>query len=99
MYKGVGDSSSSGTVIANTTHTLLKNGKIVQKSRIRKLFITDETSRIFHPTQSGHTLIANLILYQMAANNAASQGNAAQFPPAEVTFFRGTSSSDRRRCL
>ena len=68
------NSFSVGTVVANSTHTLLANGNIVEKLSIRKLIISDKTSRVFHPTQNGHALIANMIIYQMTAQNALSQG-------------------------
>lgn len=67
-------SSSSGTVIANSTHILLTNNKAVRKVNIKKIFVSDDTSRVFHPTQLGHSMIANMILYQMAADNAERQG-------------------------
>lgn len=74
MFKGITGGSSAGTIIANDTHALLRSGEVVQKSIIRKLFISDESSRVFHPTFKGHTLVANLILHQMASVNARSQG-------------------------
>lgn len=66
--------SSVGTVISNQTHILLAGSKPVQKSIITKLFVGDKTARIFHPTQGGHALIANMILYYMAADNARRLG-------------------------
>lgn len=67
--------NTTGTVVANETHILLANGKVVEKSALaRKIFVSDNTARIFHPTQYGHAMIANLILYQMAADRAQSQG-------------------------
>jgi hypothetical protein len=66
--------SSSGTVIANSTHILLANNKAVRKVNVKKLVVSDQTSRVFHPTQLGHSLIANMILYQMAADNAKKNG-------------------------
>ena len=66
--------STSGTVIANSTHLLLANNKPVSRVNVKKLFVSDDTSRVFHPTQLGHALIANMILYQMAADNAERQG-------------------------
>jgi len=75
--------SYMGTVIANRTHVLFGN-KAVARINIKKLFVGDETSRVFHPTQGGHALIANMILYQMAADNARRLGeNALQYPIAE----------------
>jgi phospholipase/lecithinase/hemolysin len=65
--------SSTGTVIANRTHILFGN-KPVARINIKKLFVSDKTSRVFHPTQGGHALIANMILYQMAADNAKRLG-------------------------
>ena len=65
--------SSMGTVIANRTHVLFGN-KAVARINIVKLFVSDDTSRVFHPTQGGHALIANMILYQMAADNARRLG-------------------------
>jgi hypothetical protein len=66
--------SSSGTVVANSTHILLANNKAVRKVNVKKLVVSDQTSRVFHPTQLGHSLIANMILYQMAADNAGKNG-------------------------
>jgi hypothetical protein len=67
-------SSFSGTVIANSTHILLGNSDPVSRVSIKKLFVSDDTSRVFHPTQIGHSMIANMILYQMAADNAERNG-------------------------
>jgi hypothetical protein len=67
---------SSGTIIANSTHILLANNKAVSRVNIKKLFVSDDTSRVFHPTQIGHSMIANMILYQMAADNAKRNGES-----------------------
>lgn len=76
--------SSVGTVIANGTHVILSNGQPVPKFNIKKLFISDQTSRIFHPTQLGHSIVANLILYKMAAQRASELG-ITNFPSQDVT--------------
>ncbi|KAF7186645.1 Lipase 1 [Pseudocercospora fuligena] len=68
------DRSVLGTVLANNTHVLLANGHAVEKSSISRLLVSDTTARVFHPTQGGHALIANLILYQMTADRAMSLG-------------------------
>ena len=64
----------TGTIIGNHTHILLSNANVVSKSAILKLLVSDKTGRVFHPTQGGHALIANTILYYMAAQNAAANG-------------------------
>lgn len=66
----------SGTVVANRTHVLLGNGKAVERFGINpvKLFLPDRTARIFHPTQNGHALIANMVLWHMASDNARRMG-------------------------
>jgi hypothetical protein len=48
----------------------------VSRVNIKKLFVSDDTSRVFHPTQIGHSMIANMILYQMAADNAKRNGES-----------------------
>jgi hypothetical protein len=63
---------STGTVIANNTHIMIAGFPIPKP--IVKLFIPDTTARTFHPTQGGHVLIANLILYQMRVDRAKRQG-------------------------
>lgn len=61
---------STGTVIANNTHIMIAGFP----KPIMRLFIPDTTARTFHPTQGGHALIANLILYQMRVDRAKRQG-------------------------
>lgn len=65
-----------GTVIANKTHVLLGSGQPVQMQalNVKKLFVSDLTFRVFHPTQAGHAIIANLVLFQMAQDNAQRLG-------------------------
>ena len=98
---GTANSSSVGTVVANHTHVLLANGKIVEKVNLKKLIISDKTSRVFHPTQNGHALIANMILYEMSAQNAQSQGERAFTPCLPVSSraytmtFKGLAHSRR----
>jgi hypothetical protein len=43
-------------------------------SEVLHLVLPDTSARVFHPTQRGHNIIANLILYTMAAVNAESMG-------------------------
>jgi hypothetical protein len=77
--------SSTGTVIANRTHIMFGT-KPVARINIKKLFVSDETARVFHPTQGGHALIANMILYQMAADNAKRLGkNTLRDPSVDRT--------------
>lgn len=66
----------AGTVIANQTHILLGNGQAVQRFKLNpvKLFLPDKLARIFHPTQSGHATIANMVLWYMAFDNARRIG-------------------------
>lgn len=72
--KNVTGGFNTGTVIANQTHVLLAGNKIVEKVSLQRLIVPDGTGRIFHPTQAGHSLIANLILFEMAAQNAKAKG-------------------------
>lgn len=65
---------SFGKVIANQTHVLLAKDESIQKFLIQKLIVGDGTCRTFHPTQGGHSLIANMILHQMALDRAGSLG-------------------------
>lgn len=76
--------SGTGVVVSNGTHVILSNGQPVPKAAVKKLFVGDRTARALHPTQAGHALIANLILYQMAAQRAAQLGIADNFPPQDV---------------
>lgn len=69
--------SSTGTVIANSTHVLVANKEVVSKNSIRQLFVSDLTARVFHPTQAGHALIANLILYQMTVDLTRANGESS----------------------
>ena len=46
-------------------------------------FIPDSTSRVFHPQQGGHAMIANLIMYTMAARTAKSMGQT--YAPQNLT--------------
>ncbi|KAF2113969.1 SGNH hydrolase-type esterase domain-containing protein [Lophiotrema nucula] len=77
------NTSHPSTVIANNTHIRLENGTVVEKVNVKKLILSDKTCRVFHPTQGGHALIANLVLYHMQANNAKAKG-AVDFPAEEV---------------
>ena len=63
---------STGTVIANGTHIMIAG----QPTFIRKLYMPDTMARTFHPTQGGHALIANLILYQMRVDRARRKGQS-----------------------
>lgn len=65
-----------GTVVANSTHIMLGGGKPVMRQTVnlRKLVVSDSTFRVFHPTQAGHAVIANLVLFQMALDNAKRLG-------------------------
>lgn len=65
---------SFGKVIANQTHVLLAKDESIQRFLVQKLVAGDNTCRTFHPTQGGHSLIANMILHQMELNHAASLG-------------------------
>jgi hypothetical protein len=85
--------SSTGTVIANRTHILFGN-KPVARINIKKLFVSDKTSRVFHPTQGGHALIANMILYQMAADNAKRLGKNT----LRVSTMKRDGRSESRGC-
>lgn len=69
-----GSFSESGLVIANDTHILLASSSVVEKVNLKKLIVSDDTSRVFHPTTAGHALIAHVILYQMKADRARSLG-------------------------
>lgn len=78
---------STGTVVANDTHVLLTSGISVSRINLKKLIVSDQTSRVFHPTQGGHSLIANMILHQMAADKAERIGELQprfprNYPPA-----------------
>jgi hypothetical protein len=77
LASGPATPSSSGTIIANQTHAMLRSGRVVEKLRIAKLVVSDMTSRVFHPTRFGHALIANLILYQIRAVVAEAAGKRA----------------------
>jgi hypothetical protein len=72
----IGEDAAVGTVVANKTHIMLQGGKPVQRAtiNIKKLFVSDLTFRVFHPTQAGHAAIANLVLFQMAQDNAKRLG-------------------------
>jgi hypothetical protein len=72
----IGEDTAIGTVVANKTHIILQGGKPVQRTtiNIKKLFVSDLTFRVFHPTQAGHAAIANLVLFQMAQDNAKRLG-------------------------
>lgn len=72
----IGEDTAIGTVVANKTHIMLQGGKPVQRAtiNIKKLFVSDLTFRVFHPTQAGHAAIANLVLFQMAQDNAKRLG-------------------------
>lgn len=43
-----------------------------EKMRIAHFLVPDSGGRVFYPQQGGHTMIANLIMYQMGARNADS---------------------------
>lgn len=81
------NTSAVGTVVANSTHVLLASGKVVAKVNLAKLIISDKTARVFHPTQNGHALIANMILYQMAAQNAQAKGEHSANPYEHPTVY------------
>ncbi|KAI9829475.1 MAG: hypothetical protein M1819_006295 [Sarea resinae] len=42
-----------------------------EDAKVLSYFIPDSISRVFHPQQGGHIVIANLVMYAMAARNAA----------------------------
>lgn len=71
-----GNATSVGTVAANSTHVMLRGGKPVQRQAFnkKKLVLSDDMTRVFHPTQNGHAIIANHILFQMAEDNAKRLG-------------------------
>ena len=55
----------------------------VSHATVAGYFVPDSVSRVFHPQQAGHAMIANVILYTMAQRNAASLNVA--FPPEDLT--------------
>lgn len=73
-----------GRLVSNGTHIVVNGTTLVPLSDVTKFFVSDSTTRVFHPTQNGHALIANLILYQMAAVNAKKLG-VTDFPAELVT--------------
>lgn len=72
----LGEDAAIGTVVANKTHIMLQGGMLVQRAtvNIKKLFVSDLTFRVFHPTQAGHAAIANLVLFPMAQDNEKRLG-------------------------
>lgn len=88
---------SIGTVIANRTHVLLGDKQVVSKVDIIKLIVPDLIARVFHPTQGGHALIANLILYRMAANAAKAQGTIS--PYSYLLVYGAKSLTCDRSCI
>ena len=50
---------------------------------ITSYFVPDSVSRVFHPQQGGHAMIANLIMYTIAARNAIFMGQT--FAPQNLT--------------
>jgi hypothetical protein len=72
-------SLSSGVESSSVPDPNITNSEIVALERLSfgetiALLIPDSFTRAFHPTQEGHILIANLILYTMSAVNAESIG-------------------------
>jgi len=76
---------SVGTVVANNTHIMLAGVNPTPYDVLRRLFVPDKTGRVFHPTQGGHALIANLILYQMRVDRATRKGTPSitHYPRAD----------------
>ena len=59
-----------------------------EDSVIASYFVPDSVSRVFHPQQGGHAMIANLIMYTMAVRNAKSRGQT--FAPQNLTDIGGS---------
>ena len=55
-----------------------------ENSVLRKLLVPDSWIRVFHPNQFGHVMVANLVLYAIAAQNAKSMGQT--YPPQNLTI-------------
>jgi hypothetical protein len=70
----------NGSVVESSSNdTILSGGElaVVERlsfSEVLHLVLPDTSARVFHPTQRGHNVIANLVLYTMAAVNAESMG-------------------------
>jgi hypothetical protein len=74
---------------------------------LKKRFVPDSVSRVFHPTQAGHFLIANAVMWHMASvQNPGSMGPEVEtlaslaltcpVPPAPICQGSGTDTwSDR----
>lgn len=73
----------SGNLDCNHTLGNDRELPLEMKSVVASFLVPDSVSRVFHPQQAGHAMIANIILYTMAQRNAASL-NAA-FPTEDLT--------------
>ena len=72
-------SSASCLNVHNDTHI-----DVVEDAAVLSWLIPDSVSRVFHPQQGGHAMIANFVLYNMASRNAASIGT--KMPPQNLSI-------------
>lgn len=81
-------SATGGTFLQNGSHDEFSRIQTHEDSVIASYFVPDSVSRVFHPQQGGHAMIANLIMYTMAARNAKSIGQT--FAPQNLTDIGGS---------
>lgn len=82
--------TATATSVPFPEHRLaLGNEKVhLQDSSVTSYFVPDSMSRVFHPQQGGHAMIANLIMYTMASRNAKSMGQ--KFAPQDLMDIGGS---------
>lgn len=65
-------------VASNDTNHEIDAAQRLGSRDVISLVLPDITLRVFHPTQEGHVLIANLVLYTMSVVNVESMGESRQ---------------------
>ena len=86
-----GTASATGGLFFQNGSDLVSSKSHTENSVITSYFVPDSVSRVFHPQQGGHAMIANLIMYTMAARNAKSSGQT--FAPQNLTDIGGSCPS------
>ena len=80
---GPGAGRASATSLNRLPLAGLNQPHIDEKAAVVGYFFPTSAARSFHPNQYAHALIANLVMYTMAARNAASLGVTMQ--PEQLT--------------
>jgi hypothetical protein len=87
-YYPTGSGSPTGPASNSTYQNDTSQIHPVENAAISGFFVPDSVGRVFHPQQGGHAMIANIIMYEMTARNAASIG--VPVPPQNLTNISGS---------